>query len=82
MLRITIDLVPYGVESNKKTLSQFEIVNTGKREDSLDIYIVRESAANPKPIVEFKHHRPAGLNVCVERALMALVMAGVDKIPV
>lgn len=78
MLRITIDLVPYGVEVNKSTLSQFEIVNTGSTSNP-DTYIVRKDKDSPH-LFEYKHYRTDGLNRCVEAAFSILHAHGLDKI--
>jgi hypothetical protein len=42
MLRITIDIVPFGLESKKKTLRTLEISNIGGgKDDSTADYLVR-----------------------------------------
>lgn len=80
MLRITVELVPYGDESQKSTLSQFEVVNNKHLHDTIYQYIVRESKEYPDPIVAFVHDRSDGLNDCLRLAFGRLCIAGLDKI--
>ena len=47
MLRITIELVPFGLEGEKKTLSVVEVINDGTGNAERSNYIVRKRV-NPK----------------------------------
>lgn len=80
MLRITVELVPYGDETQKSTLSQFEVVNRGHHEGEYFNYIVRKSRQEPDRLAGFYHIRDDGLNQCVRLAIEALQKKGLDKI--
>lgn len=78
MLKVTVELHPYGSSVHKRILTQFEIVNTGKTSNP-DTYIVRENKAS-QPLFEFHHKREDGLNHCCETAFSLLNTHGLDKI--
>lgn len=78
MIQVTIELAPYGDVNNKSTLSEFQIVNTGRTKNP-DTYIVRKNQ-DGSPLVLFKHYRDGGLHLCVEKAINELRMAGLDKL--
>ena len=47
MLRITIDLLPFGSEKNRKTLTTFDIANDGTGTPSRGNYKMRMSPKKP-----------------------------------
>jgi len=81
MLRVTIDLVPFGVEDEKKILSQFIIHNVGSDPSlSPGVYNYKVSKSLTDPAYIFTHRRSDGLFECVERALRAMHIAGLTKL--
>lgn len=61
MLRVTIELVPYGDEWAKKKISCVEIANTGTGSDELGDYMVRRGgdlkwSPGPKKIPRGEEH--------------------------
>jgi len=81
MLRITIDLLPFGAEDEQVVLSQFVIHNIG-RDDTLapGVYRYKVSKSLTDPAFIFTHKRSDGLFVCLEQALRAVGIAGLDKL--
>lgn len=77
MLRITIELVPFGVEDEKKILSQFLIYNTGMLDGDDTIYKISRSTTHPANT--FLHHRPDGLFPCVIAGMQKAISTGLDK---
>ena len=41
MIKISIDLIPYGDESRRRTLKEIDIVNTGERRSDVATYVTR-----------------------------------------
>lgn len=77
MLRITIELVPFGVEDEKKVLSQFLIHNVGRRGDGQDMYKIAKSLSDKS--TTFSHTRSDGLHTCVVLGLDAAMESGLDQ---
>lgn len=68
MLRVTIELVPFGDEARKRTLETIEIGNVADCGDELCLYEARQGSRS----VEFGHNRSEGAVACVRDALEAL----------
>lgn len=73
MLRVTIELVPHGDESRKRTLGTMDIINTGKNAGRPEFgdYIVHKSDEQGDVEVRIHNHRrDAGFWLLLSRAAM------------
>jgi hypothetical protein len=74
MLRVTVEIVPYGCESLKKKLHKIEIINDGEGSHELGNYVFyfeNEETGKRKKYTVKKHKRNDG---CLE-----LVRKGLEK---
>ena len=75
MLRVTIDLVPFGDESAKRTLATYEIANRGPLDDygeERTMYSVSYDGPKGKIESSFTHDRADGVDACVRAAMAAI----------
>lgn len=77
MLRITVDLLPFGSEDDQKVLSQFVIFNTLQKSGENYIYKISKGLATPA--TTFQHNRDDGLLTCVRKGIAAAEAHGLDK---
>jgi hypothetical protein len=55
MIRVTIELLPFGYESGKRTLGVVEIANTGTGTERSGNYVVRLRGANGRRLIAGVH---------------------------
>lgn len=82
MLKITIELAPYGNTKLQETISTFVIHNIGKSEDQRptgDTYDYKIGRSLTSPSVIFQHNRGEGPEKCVMLGIQAARVAGLDK---
>lgn len=75
MLRVTIDLLPFGDESAKRTLATYEIVNRGPLDgygEECTLYSVVYDGPKGKIESGFTHDRADGVDACVRAAMAAI----------
>ena len=85
-LRITIEIVPFGVEKDKQTIGVIDISNQGRATDSDNfkynaalrmnrLHGVAQQADNAPKRVSFLHRREDGALPCIKRAIEAFERA-------
>lgn len=80
MLKITVELAPFGNEDEKRVLSSFVIHNIGRAPGLPEgVYRYKISKSLTDPATTFTHYRPDGLHKCVILGLEAAKEAGLDK---
>lgn len=80
MLKVTIELAPFGNEDEIRLLSTFVIHNIGKGAGLAEgVYRYKVAKDLTTPSVTFLHKRSDGLHTCVERALSEADRTGLDK---
>jgi hypothetical protein len=85
-LRVTIEIVPFGVEKDKQTIGVIDISNQGRDTDSdnfkysavlrnNDLHGVQQQAADAPKRASFLHRREDGALPCIKRAIEAFERA-------
>lgn len=75
MIRVTVEIVRFGDEAQRKVAETVYIGNdgTGDHEDGhYAVYLRDPRKSRINPAATFDHHRPDGLLKCVQKALEAL----------
>lgn len=71
MLRVTVELVPFGIEKHKRTLGQLEIANFGRKSDMDDTCLYHSRAPGKDWKFSTLHKRKDGFWKLVQRVLNA-----------
>lgn len=69
MLRVTVDLIPFGYQSHKHTIGQFDIANRGTSNMLQEGFYKYDILVGNKVIGKFIHDRNLGLRDCLQCAL-------------
>ena len=82
MLRIRIEIVPYGQEEDKYQIEEINIANVGgdKYKANYEVYLNNDPRLTPKPkydILLKKYHRQKGARELVRTALNKLFARGI-----
>lgn len=73
MLRVTIEIVPFGDEKAKRTIATYEIENRNSHYDAEpSVYSVTYDGPAGKVTAGFTHHRKDGADACVRAAMRAV----------
>jgi len=70
MIRITIDIVPYGVEEDTRNIHTLTIANMGKAEEEKHRYSV---CLDGEKLGEVLHWRPCGMLALIKKAFSELI---------
>ena len=74
MLRVTVEIVPFGCESAKKIIGQYHIINTGKHAGSPVWGNYRVEAIGGQFLFYVKNHlRSKGYELLLKRVFAGLV---------
>ena len=73
MLRVTIEIVPFGIEKDKRTLSQFIIGNVYTRRTNVADYSIIEDGKEIAKVLKYK--RENGYLLLVIKAITAIIVA-------